>query len=137
MDLRKKFGTDQGFETDGVDVHLGDDAYITIRRAGGANRAYVECTRRLLQKHRRAIAADTMTDTESEALMAEIYAETIVIGWRGIELDGTTLLYSRANVLRLFQELPDVAKVVQEEAQRAANFRADEVHELGESSAPR
>ncbi len=131
MDLRKRFGTDPKIERDGVDVHLGGDAYITIARAGGSNVAYQTAMQRALKPVRRAMQADALSNDDAEAIMRNVFADTVVIGWRGIELDGAPLEFSKENAKRLFAELPEVFRIVQEEAQRLSNFRQAEIDESG------
>jgi|SRR6185436_3095535 len=134
MDLKEKFGTVGAMETDGVDVHLGGDAFVTVRRAGGSNLAYLRETRRMYSKHKRAIDAGSIEGAEAERLLMDVYAATIVTGWRGVELDGAALEFNRANVTRLFVEVPEVFRIIKEEAERIANFQAAQVDEQGKDS---
>ena len=131
MDLRKTYGTDTQLEADGVDIHLGEDAYITLARSGGSNVKYKAFMTRMVAKHRRAINADTLSNDMATQLAQEAHAETVVLGWRGIELDGETLPFSVANCKRLFVDCPEVWRIVQEEAARFANFKREELSEAG------
>jgi len=134
MDLRKKFGTSRELEQDGVELHLGADAYITLARSGGSNVRFEKATARAYQQHRRAFESSTMDTKKSVELMQEIYAETVILGWRGIELDGEPLPYSRENAAKLMRELPDLWSIVQDESKKLANFQQEEVAELGKAS---
>lgn len=133
MDLRKAFGTDSRLETEGVDIHLGGGAYVTIARAGGSNARYESAMRRHLAPHQKALALDALDEKTAAEIMSAAYAETVVLGWRGIELDGEPVPFSVDTAKRLFRELPEFWRVVRDEAGKFANFRAQEVNALGES----
>lgn len=132
MDLRATYGTDAALEADGIDLHLGGGAYLTLARAGGGNARYEACMRRLFAPHRRALAAGTLDEKTASEIMQQAYAEAVVIGWRGIELDGEPLPFSVANVRRVFSEFPEVWRIVQEEANKFANYRAEDIKDQGE-----
>lgn len=136
MDLQKKFGTNSDVEQQGVDVHLGEDAYITIKRAGGANAAYRRESLRTFRKHKRALDNETLSEVESLELMYHVYASSVVLGWRGIELDGQPLEYSTDNAVKLFRAVPEVYRIIFEEANKLANFRQEEISDQGNGSAP-
>jgi hypothetical protein len=134
MDLRKTFGTDTQLEAEGVDIHLGEDAYITLARSGGSNVKYKTLMQKLAFKHRRAITAGTISPDVVVQLAQDAHAEAVVLGWRGIELDGEVLPYSVANCKRLFKECPEVWRIVEEEAGRFANYKREELSEAGNVS---
>lgn len=136
MDLRKKYGTDKQLETDGIDLHLGEDAYITVARAGGANARYETEMRRAHKANKRAVQMETLDNREAEKILKGVLARTVVLGWRGIVLDGKPLDFSQDNCLLLFEELPEVYRVVLDESQKLANFRAEEISDEGNASAP-
>lgn len=135
MDLRKTFGTDPEIESLGIDVHLGGDLYLTIARAGGGNLRYEASMRKHFAPHKRALSAGTLDEKTATEVLKKVYSEAVLIGWRGaLVLDGETLPYSPANALRVLVELPELWRIVQEEAGKYSNFRATEVQEMGEVS---
>jgi len=57
--------------------------------------------------------------------MAEVYAETVLLGWTGVaDENGTPLPFTKENCVKLLTDLPDLFRDIQEQAQRVANFRA-------------
>lgn len=55
-----------------------------------------------------------------------MYAETIVLGWENVEdADGNPLAFNTANAIKLFTDLPDLFRDIQEQSQRSALFRAE------------
>lgn len=134
MDLKKKYGTDPALEQDGVDLHLGGDAYITVARAGGANARYEREVQRTLRPHARKMQAGTLSEDDAREMLQRVYAKTVVLGWRGVQIDGADLPFSEANCLRLFKDVPEVWSIVQDEATRLGNYQAQEVEDRGKGS---
>lgn len=94
MDL-SRFKTDTALEDEGVwtTIDAASDAEIRIARIG--NRRYRETMAKRLKPYRRALRAGTLDDSVTERLTAEVLAETVLLDWRGLTVDGAPLLYSR------------------------------------------
>jgi len=100
---------------------------IRIVRAGGANRKFGKLLGDRLKPYRRQIDNDTMDDAAAQKIMAETYADAVILGWEGVTDEaGTPLDFSRANCVTLLTDLPELFRDIQEQAGRAANFRAAE-----------
>jgi len=55
----------------------------------------------------------------------EAYAEAVILGWDGVAgPDGAPLPFTRENAVKLMLDLPDLFRDVQEQATKAALFRA-------------
>lgn len=124
MDFDKAFGADDGLMREGVDVRFGPDAFITLRHAGPSNREFQAALTERVQKNWSAFNGHDRL-AQQEAVAQETYADLIVIGWRGVEMKGEALPFSRENVLRLFRTYPVVWERVQLEATRLANFQRE------------
>ena len=133
MDIRKAFGADPS-ETEGYEFHLDGEAYVTLARAGGANVKFEKAMQRGLAPYKRAMAAGTLDEDTAVRVHQEAYADAVILGWRGIELDGESLPFTRENALRLFREFPEFWKTIRDEADKRTNFRHEEVAELGKAS---
>jgi len=134
MDFRKAFGTVKAMETEGFDLQFGPDTVVRIARAGGANVRYENAMRKHSEPYRRAIAAGTLDDDLAQKLWQRIYAESIVLGWSGVEIDDEPIPYTVDNAIRLFNELPEFWRIVREEATKLANFRQEDTAEMGKAS---
>jgi hypothetical protein len=134
LDLGQLFGTSSRLETEGVDLHLGGDCYITIRRAGGSNRAFLETFRRVTAPHRRAIERGTLDPDTDDELGIKIFAEAIIVEWRGVVVNGQAVEFSKEAFVRVMHELPDLWRLIRDEARNASNFRDEEVADAGKSS---
>lgn len=141
MSLYKQFKTDNDLEKSGIVLEYGENSHgkpigIRIGRAGGGNLAYQRLLEARVKPYRRQIQNETIENALVEKLMREVYAETVVIGWENVEfpvLDaagndtGKTeeLPYTVENCVRLFNDLPELYRDIQEQSQRAALFRAE------------
>jgi hypothetical protein len=134
MDLRRTYAADPSLETDGIELHLDGNAYITLARAGGGNVKYEAAMRAHFAPHKRALQNGTLDDKTATDILHKVYADAVILGWRGLEIDGAPLPYSRENALRVCREFPELWRVIQEEAGKFANYRTEELADMGKAS---
>ncbi len=129
MSLYAKFETDRSLEKQGIILDYGPNSKgvnieIKIARAGGANDAYLKRMEAKAKPHRRQIQHETIERTQLETIVKEVYAETIVLGWTGVEdREGKDMPFTRDNCFKLFNDLPDLYADIVEQAQSGALFR--------------
>ncbi len=130
MNLYKTFKANDDLEKQGIELQLGDDVSIRLARAGGSNQKFGKLLGDRLKPYRRQIDNGTMDDAVAAKIMAEVYADCVVLGWQGVaDEHGNPLAFTRDNCVKLFTDLPELFRVVQEEAGRLANFRAQDREE--------
>lgn len=131
--LYKMFKTDEKNETGGIDLDYGAAGKIRIARAGGNNRKYRKLIDERLKPYRRQLRGGTMDDAVADRVIAEVYADSVIIGWEGVvDENGNALEYNRANVIKLLTDLPDLFKDIQEQAIEVSNFlQAELADDLG------
>ena len=116
------FGTNKDEEQAGIWLDYGPFRFL-LARAGGANRRYAACVERKLRPHRAAINSGALDEELGATLLAEAYAETIVLGWEGIEDEtGKPMTFNKKNVVKLLTDLPDLFQALRAEAENRANF---------------
>lgn len=131
MSLYKQFKTDSKLEKEGILLQYGTnskgkDILIRVARAGASNDAYVKRMEAKVKPHRRLIQNETIERAVLIGIIREVFAETVVLGWEGVEDEnGNELPFTKENCIKLFTDLPDLFEDVQEQAQKAALFRAD------------
>lgn len=131
MSLYKSFKTDANLEKSGIELEYGENSkgqpiLIRIARAGGANSAYNKRLEVLTKPYRRQIQTETIDNKVLEKIVAQAFAETVVLGWEGVEDEANNELpFSVDNVVKLFNDLPDLYKDIQEQAQKTALFRQE------------
>ena len=131
MSLYKTFQTSQDLEKNGIELQYGEndkgqEIIIRVARAGGANNAYNKRLEALVKPYRRQISSETIDNKVLEKLILQAFAETVVLGWSGVEdAEGNALECTVENVIKLFTDLPDLFKDVQDQAQKSVLFRQD------------
>lgn len=132
--LYRNFKTDADLENNGIVLEYGKnskDAEMEIRiaRAGGGNTKFAKLLEQKLKPYRRQMQAGTMDPKRAEQIMAEVYAEAVILGWKNIEDElGNDLPFTRDNVIKVLTDLPDLFADIQEQSQKVALFR-EEVRE--------
>lgn len=143
MGMYDTFETDEDLETSGVIIDYGDFR-VKIASAGQGNKAYVKYAERKLKPVRRALDAGSLGQVRSNALMADIYAVTIVQNWEvkdpkakddadaawvpGIEdRTGKIIPVTKENVEQTLINLPRLFSDLQEQAAALSNFRKAEL----------
>lgn len=142
--LRKMFQTDAKLESEGIDLNYGpaDDAnpeagdvIIRIRRAGGANKEYSKALTSKMRPYRKQVEAGTLDNGVAERVLREVYAETVVIGWKNVKgEDGKDIPFSADAVKDLFSDMPDLFVDVQTQATQMALFRAEVAESIAKNS---
>jgi hypothetical protein len=118
------FATDASLEQAGILLDYGSFR-LRIARAGGGNRKFAQVLEARLKPHRRQIQTETLADELATRLIVEAYAEAVILGWDGVAgPDGAPLPFTRENAVKLMLDLPDLFRDVQEQATKAALFRA-------------
>jgi hypothetical protein len=124
LSIYKKFKTSETAESEGVELDYGESGRIRIARAGGSNKAYLRAIERINRKYKRQLQLDIMDDAVVRAMMVEVYADTVVLGWEGVcGEDGQPLKFTRDNVVKVFTDLPELFKDVFEMANNIALFK--------------
>lgn len=137
MSLYDKFKTDSSLEKKGIELDYGPNkklpkdaegnhpvTIIYIARAGGANEQYLKRMEAKAKPHRRQIQHETIDRELIASIIKEVYAETVVLGWENVtDENGVVMEFSKANCLKLFNDLPDLYADISEQAQSAALFR--------------
>ncbi|MDB5490361.1 MAG: hypothetical protein JWO78_210 [Micavibrio sp.] len=97
---------------------------IFVKRAGGGNKAYTKCLAETLAPVRQQLADDTLPESEGDNLMAQVFADTIIVGWENVrDRKGKPLAYTRENVVMMLTDLPELFRELQAFASNLANFR--------------
>ena len=136
MDLKKTYGTtDVDLENNGVEVDLGDGAFVTVRRSN--NKRFADALMRARKPHERRIQRGNNT-AEFRALLDDLtrkaVAEHVLIGWRGIEVDGKPIKYSPQAAEKLMKEFEDFQEDVLTAANSRETFRKEVIEENEKNS---
>jgi hypothetical protein len=136
------YATDQTLENSkGVWIDYGDRAFQVLR-AGGSNHRYVRALAAALRPHARALAKRTMDPDKLRRIYWDLFAQYVVIGWRGIEdADGTQIPFSEEAARAFFEAFPDLFDEIKDYAEDMGTFAEESIAEaadaLGNSSSTR
>ncbi len=150
MGLYEKMKTSPRLEAEGIWLQV-DDTRIRLGRAGGKNTKFIVAAEKVAREHKRAL--DLMGEEQGRKLFSKLFAEIIVLDWltkaadgdfdedgnaagedviesarwkRGISgPDGNIIEFSVENVVRTFDDIPDLLKMVKETAEDPSLFRQE------------
>ncbi len=136
MSIESLYGNDADKEVGGVWMEYKGGIGLLMRRAGGLNTSYEKVLNRKVAPHRRKLKQDEeLPDDLSDRLLAETYAETIVLDWRTKNEDGTVVptvafkgsdhKFDKATCAALLQALPDFFNAVRADANTRALYTAE------------
>ena len=95
--------SDDASEKLGIDLAFGNGRFITIRRSASTNRKYKTTLARLFKPYTSTTGVITSSDDEARDLLKEVYAEAIVVGWKGFAgADGNDIAFNKKNCIELF-----------------------------------
>lgn len=132
----KLFGTSKDAEKDGIWIDYGDIRF-KIARAGGSNSDFSEVSKAKTRPYRNQIDRGTLSPADDARISRDIYAEAIIRKVQvkdeaGTWIDGVptpageVVPYTRANVIQLLSELPDMFRDLRECALDREKFLAIE-----------
>ena len=129
-----EYDTDALIEAEkGIDLKFDSGEVITVLRAGGANKNYTRTLQRLMRPHQRKIENKTMSIDESDALMAKVYAQSVLIGWDGVvDAKGKAVEFTQGNAEALLMQKRDLFREIQSYANSLEAFRKDQLEEVAE-----
>jgi hypothetical protein len=127
MDLNK-IAIDTKSASEGTWIDIGDGASLLIARWD--NPAFSKMLRKRVRKGAR-LGGDS-SDTDSDKEMADLLAQTVLLGWKGLTAAGEPLPYSKEAAFNLLSDpsLVEFRDLVVRLSQDAANFRKDTVEGL-------
>lgn len=131
MNLYKQFQTDKKLENEGVFIEYGPNSKdepirFRVARMGPSNLRYSKMMEQRLKPYRRQIQTETIDSKLADKMMLEIFVDTILLSWEGVESeDGVKLEFNRETAIKLFTDLPDLYDDLREQAGKAALFRAE------------
>lgn len=127
------FQTNKGLEETGIWLDYGPFR-VLIARAGGSNKRFARTLEAKTRPYQRAIKTETMDNAIAERLMREVFSTVVILGWetkdaegkwaKAIEMpNGELAGPTPENIQQVLEAVPDLFNDIQDQAQRAANFR--------------
>ena len=127
------FATNEDLEREGINLDFGDFA-IRVARAGGSNKKYAKALHTKMKPHRKAFQSGTLDAKIGNRIMAEVYAETIILGWAGVvDADGNEMVFNKENCIKLFTDLPELFNQVIADAENFRLFKEEEEEDIAKN----
>ncbi len=129
MNIFDMYETDAELETKGIDYDMAKAGIFVLARAGGANLAYAKAIELKTRPYRnRSGGLKKIDDDVAAGLLRDAFAETVILGWRGVKgRDGKELKWSKEAAVKLMEDLPELYKELSEEAGDMANYQAEAI----------
>ena len=130
MNAYKMFKTDQNLATQGIWLDYGGFK-ILVAYAGETNTNYRRVLASKMRPYLRQLKMGTLSDEKAHALYTEVYAESVILGWEGMEdEEGKKLPFTKENVIKVMNDLPALFRDIEAQAQELSLFRAGEKAEI-------
>lgn len=114
--------TDTQKEIDGVWRPYKDGSELLIARIG--NEKYRSLLRRKVKSNRAVLDnEDDLADKVGEAVVLEAISSTILLGWKGINVNGAEYPYTPENALKLLKASREFREAVRNYADDAEAYR--------------
>jgi len=140
MNIYSLFKTDGALEKEGIWIEYGTTdgdkpIRIKIARAGGKNTDFSKALEKATKPYRKQIQTGMLEDKVADRLYKDVFADKVVLDWENVQgPDGKDMKFTKPNVLKVFEDLPDLFTDLREQSTNATLFR-EEVREtdLGNS----
>ena len=147
--------TSPRLESEGIWLQI-DDTRIRLARAGGKNTKFIAAAEKIQREHKRAL--HMMGEEQGRKIFSGLYAEVVVLDWltrdpngtldgdaspvtddlpkgerwvRGISgPDGKLMEFNVENVKKVFDDIPDLLRIVKETAEDSSLFRQELLKEI-------
>lgn len=123
---------DEELETKiGIEVDFGSGLFIRVLRAGGSNGKFGRAYARITKPYQRMMNANTLPEDTENRLYAELYADTVIVGWRGMidQESGEEIPFNREEVIAFLIAVPEAFSILRNSAESIDSFRRSEVQE--------
>lgn len=128
------FETDSTMEQQGVVVDFGPYGRFKVARASGSNIKYAAAFKRLNKPYQKMLKRNTMPEALAKKLLAQVYAESIVLAWEDIlGRDNQPIPFTKENVVKVLLDLPDLFTQIIAESQNAESYRREYVEDAAKN----
>jgi hypothetical protein len=120
MDIFSSFATDEKLETEGKVFPLSKTASVLVARSG--NPKYVALLRKKMAEAQLDLTSGDEGDQLAESILIDVMAETILLGWKGVQEAGTDVPYSVAKA-RDYLKLKDFRRKISGLSENFESFK--------------
>lgn len=125
MELTREYALDTAKAEEGVEVPFGDDGFIIVAHA--KNKNFRRELQQLLKPHQRRYQRGTLPDHVLEECTLKAVSKHVLLGWRGITVNGEPVEYSPEKAFEFMKEFPEFGSEVLDAANTRALFVAETI----------
>lgn len=133
-DLRKNFGTSEQLQNEGAWTNdLGEGLKLKLARL--RNPDFRKMYQRALKPYQQQIRRGTLDPAIEEGIINRCVAETVLLDWKNLSLDGKEIPFSKENALRILSDpdLTDFRDLVVDLASDSELFREENMEEAAKN----
>jgi hypothetical protein len=124
--IYEAFETNSVKEKAGITLDYGIYGKFRVARAGGTNKRFAVYYNERLKPVRRLADAGKLPEEQAQRILAEVWAETIVLGWEDVkDRDESQIPYSKEKCVELLIKLPDLFADLREQSSLMVNFQGE------------
>ena len=124
--LDSLFKTNKNLEKDGIWFSISDDTKFLIRRFGGANSQNVkQAMAKYYKPFSRQVQSGTLSAEKEKEILVRAFVDSSLVDWKGVEIDGEEVEFSKDKAIELFLELEDLFEALYAYASSNESFRED------------
>ncbi len=118
--------TSKTYESEGVWFELSEKTGFLVARLGGANTQKVkQATAKHFKPYARMIENGLLDAQKEREITLKVFIECCLLDWKGVEIDGEAVPFSKEAALKLLLDLPELADTLSAQAQDSKNYRED------------
>lgn len=132
MDLEKLFAQDDTAVEEGKWFNVQKDVHFKI--ASVNSERYQTVFRTLTKDYRTAIRRKTMDPEVMEEIMKKVAAKTLLLDWKGLELDGKPFPYNKDNALYIMMNFDSAYILVMDYASDMEAYKVQQEEDEAKNS---
>jgi hypothetical protein len=132
LDIFAQYATDETLEENGTWFQIGGGARVLVARSG--NRKYGKMLTKEVERNKKALDLnDDAADKLSEEIMIAVIADTILLGWEDVTLQGARRWSTAPPTPSKLLAIKDFRKAVAQFADDVSAFKFKETEEQGKA----
>lgn len=136
MDL-SEIAVDPQKETAGAEIKVDEETTLVIARFN--NPEFRKYRNKLIEPYQTAARRGEITDEEASDVLNKALSKHVLLGWKGLKIEGKEIEYSEEKAYQLFSDpqFRQFREIVMQESQTLENFKLEKIEEdLGNSNRP-
>lgn len=124
--LDELFSTSKEVEKNGIWFNIGDGLGFRIKRFGGYNSSEMKkAYAKFYKPYAKLIEKGLLPEEKEKEINTQVWVESCLIDWRGVEIDGKEEKFSSEKAVELMVKLPELLDTLVDMSQDTSNFKEE------------